>query len=87
MDCKANKELHEHFKKYIKQSIQSYEGKDLNEIELKLIKGLMIRKMEDKDKNKDKIMQTLKQYLLKKVLDMKSSQIQTAKKIKLFGTP
>jgi hypothetical protein len=65
LDNKKNHDLQKKFRQKLEGTIKSYEGKDLNEMELKLIKGLMMRSMEDKDKNIDRIMETLKKYLLK----------------------
>ena len=57
------------FRERLKNSLQTYEGRDLNDIDKKLLKGINEKSIEDQDYNKDKILTHLKKYILKKVYE------------------
>ena len=51
--------------------ITSYEAKNLNEIDKKLLKGLYENKVYDVEDGKDRIIMCIKKYILQKVNNMK----------------
>jgi len=51
--------------------IESYEGKELTEVDKKLLKGLNDRKVHENEEGRDKMFSNLKSYLLKKVEEEK----------------
>ncbi|CDW82856.1 UNKNOWN [Stylonychia lemnae] len=58
----------------LKDTIQSYEAKDLNEIDKKLLRGLHEKYRFDYEESKDKMINTIKKYLKKKVEEEKKKQ-------------
>lgn len=51
----------------LKNTIASYEGKDLTDIDKKLLRGLHEKNIFDNDENKDKMLSGLKNFILKKI--------------------
>jgi hypothetical protein len=64
-----NKRLSLLYSDRLKKTIQSYEGKDLTAIDRKLIQGLHEKKIPDTEEQKDRIMNVIRKYLLKKLLE------------------
>ena len=52
----------------------SYEGKDLNEVDKKLIRGLTEKKIVDTEESKDKILGGLRKFLLNKIQEEKDKK-------------
>lgn len=55
------------FASKLKATLESYEAKELNDIDSKLIRGLNERYRFDAEQNKDKIINVIKKYILKKI--------------------
>eukprot|EP00347_Sterkiella_histriomuscorum_P021629 403333316 len=55
------------FTQRLKQTLQSYEAKDLNDVDQKLLRGLNEKYRFDGEENKDKILGVIKKYFLQKI--------------------
>ena len=67
----SNLKIQSLFKNKIINTIASYEGKNLSDIDKKLLRGLNSKYIEDPDEKKDKMMSGIKEYMLKKLEEKK----------------
>lgn len=63
------------FTKKLQKIIKSYEGQTLQEIDLKLIKGIMMRNVPDSSEGKDRIMTAMKKYFLNRITGKKPTSV------------
>lgn len=78
-----NQKIRSLFTQRLKQTLQSYEAKDLNDIDQKLLRGLNERIKVDVEQNKDKIISVIKKYILKKI-DEEKKKLEEEKGYKIF---
>ena len=62
-----NERIQQLFHQKISNTIASYEGKNLSEVDKKLLLGLNSKKVVDQDGAGDKMMLGIKEFMLKKV--------------------
>lgn len=64
-----NMKIRNLFKAKIKQTLQAYEGKDLNEMDKKLLTGINEKRRVETEHTKDKMIGSLKKFLLQKIYE------------------
>ena len=55
------------YRRKLEQTITSYEAQNLNDIDKKLLKGLYEKKVYDVEDGKDKMIMSIKKFILSKV--------------------
>lgn len=68
-----NKVIGKLFSEKLKDTLESYEAKNLKDIDKKLLRGLNEKQHFDHDEGKDKIMLTIKKYILMKMEEIRES--------------
>lgn len=62
------------FKEMIEKTIKSFEGKDLAQVDKRLLKGILIRKNFEVEKKKDNMMEAMKNMLLGGLTEQNDNQ-------------
>ena len=71
-----NEKIQSSFQRRFTETINSFEGKNLTEIDKKLLRGLNSKRLEDSEVNKDKMIAGIKEYILKRVDSKKSEMLE-----------
>ncbi len=68
-----NQKIGKLFSEKLKDTLESYEAKNLKDIDKKLLRGLNEKQHFDHDEGKDKIMLVIKKYILMKMEEIRES--------------